>query len=541
MANEHDFEMTPFDTKSPIDTSARRISRTKSTLTNDRAVMSRMGATQELKRNFASLSILGMSITLLSSWEGVATSFQLGLLNGGPTSLVWGMLFSASGTTCLALSLAEMASICPISGAQYHWTALFSPPKIRVFMTWMQGWVTVFAWQAACTSICFITATQIQGLIILNNTNYVIERWHGTLLAWALCLLTFAGNVYGIRLLPAIQLMGGLCHVIFFFCLVIPLILLAPRSTPDFVFTQLINQGGWSSDGISWCVGLLTVTYCFMGFDGAVHMSEEVRNAPIVIPRMLVQTIAINGTLAFSFVLVLLFCIGDYQQALETPTGYPIIQIFYQATGSARAATAMQCAITSVGFISSLGVVASVSRLTWAFARDGGLPFSKFFAHIDGRYHVPFRAIGLVCVVISLLCLINIGSSTALGAIISIGTAAIVISYTIPIILLIRKRLVNEPIPFGPWTLGRFGLAVNLYGAFFGVFISIFSLFPTTIPVTVQNMNYAGPVLLGLTIIAGLDWFIRGKNVFKGPLREMIEEVVEGGGRRRSTWEPDSA
>lgn len=61
-----------------------------------------------------------MSITLLSSWEGVATSFQLGLQNGGPVALVWGMIFSASGTLCLALSLAEMASICPISGAQYH-------------------------------------------------------------------------------------------------------------------------------------------------------------------------------------------------------------------------------------------------------------------------------------------------------------------------------------------------------------------------------------------------------------------------------------
>jgi hypothetical protein len=46
------------------------------------------------------------------------------------------------------------------------------------------GWITVFAWQAACTSICFITATQIQGLIILNNPDYVFERWHGTLLSW---------------------------------------------------------------------------------------------------------------------------------------------------------------------------------------------------------------------------------------------------------------------------------------------------------------------------------------------------------------------
>jgi choline transport protein len=144
-----------------------------------------------------------------------------------------------------------------------------------------------------------------------------------------------------------------------------------------------------------------------------------------------------------------------------------------------------------------------------------------------------------VCIVIALLCLINVGSTTALGAIISIGTAAIVISYTIPIILLIRKRLCREPIPFGPWSLGRFGLAVNLYGAMFGVFISVFSLFPTTIPVTAENMNYAGPVILALTLIAAIDWLTRGKNSFKGPLREMIEEEVEveAEDRRRSTWE----
>lgn len=168
---------------------------------------------------------------------------------------------------------------------------------------------------------------------------------------------------------------------------------------------------------------------------------------------------------------------------------------------------------------------------------------------IDSTYHVPFRAIGLVCIVISLLCLINVGSSTALGAIISIGTAAIIISYTIPIVLLIRKRLYREPIPFGPWSLGRWGLAVNLYGAFFGLFISVFAFFPTTIPVTAENMNYAGPVMLALVVLAGMDWLIRGKNVFKGPLREMIEGEIEGEqqhdrelqSRRRSTWHVDPA
>jgi amino acid transporter len=112
-------------------------------------------------------------------------------------------------------------------------------------------------------------------------------------------------------------------------------------------------------------------------------MSEEVRDAPRTIPRILVQTIIINGTLAFAMTLVLLFFIGDVDSALSTPTGFPIIQIFYQATGSVKAATAMQASITIIGFASNIGVVASVSRLTWAFARDGGMPFSNFFAHVS--------------------------------------------------------------------------------------------------------------------------------------------------------------
>jgi choline transport protein len=111
-------------------------------------------------------------------------------------------------------------------------------------------------------------------------------------------------------------------------------------------------------------------------------MSEEVRNASRVVPKILVQTILINGTLAFVFAIVLLFCIGNIENALTTPTGYPIIEIFYQATGSMKATTIMQASIIFVGLASSLGVVASVSRLTWAFARDGGLPYSTFFAHV---------------------------------------------------------------------------------------------------------------------------------------------------------------
>ena len=121
------------------------------------------------------------------------------------------------------------------------------------------------------------------------------------------------------------------------------------------------------------------------GFDGAIHMSEETRDAATTIPKVLLLTIAINGTLAFAFLIAVLYSIGNVNAALNTSTGYPIIEIFYQATGSKSAASAMESAIIVVACCAIFGTLASVSRLTWAFARDGGLPFSKFFAHVrDG-------------------------------------------------------------------------------------------------------------------------------------------------------------
>lgn len=123
---------------------------------------------------------------------------------------------------------------------------------------------------------------------------------------------------------------------------------------------------------------------------------EEVENAATTVPRSMVLTVLINGTLAFGWIIALLFSIGDaeaVEAALNSPTGYPIIQIFYQATGSVSAATAMMSAIIVVAFFATLGILASTSRLTWAFARDKGLPFSDFFAYVrytldkGGVYH----------------------------------------------------------------------------------------------------------------------------------------------------------
>jgi amino acid transporter len=73
---------------------------------------------EKLERYISLVPSVAFNAVLQASWSAVAVSFQAGLLNGGPTSLVWGMLFSWIGTTAVAASLAEMASMNPSVGAQ---------------------------------------------------------------------------------------------------------------------------------------------------------------------------------------------------------------------------------------------------------------------------------------------------------------------------------------------------------------------------------------------------------------------------------------
>lgn len=245
-------------------------------------------------------------------------------------------------------------------------------------------------------------------------------------------------------------------------------------------------------------------------------------------------TVVLNATLAWLFVLVSLYSISSIEDALGTPTGFPIIEIFRQATGSTVAATLMETAMLVIGVPGLIGTLASVSRLTWSFARDKGLPFSDFFAHVDNHYLVPTRAISLVAVVVVLLSFINIGSSVALSAILSLSTISLYLSYIIPIACLLLKRLRvstrraapgqafvgEDAIVFGPFCLGRFGVLINSYALCYACMMVPFLALPTLLPLTKETMNYAGPILCLVLLFAAVDYRLRGKRNFHGPRRE---------------------
>ena len=109
-------------------------------------------------------------------------------------------------------------------------------------------------------------------------------------------------------------------------------------------------------------------------------IAEEIQNASVVVPRVMIATTILNGILGFAALVAILFCVGDIEAAEKTPTGYPFIEIFYAATGSAGGATAMVCVILVLIFCATIGLIATASRMTWAFARDDGLPGSRWLA-----------------------------------------------------------------------------------------------------------------------------------------------------------------
>jgi choline transport protein len=97
----------------------------------------------------------------------------------------------------------------------------------------------------------------------------------------------------------------------------------------------------------------------------------------------MILTVLTNSIVAFAFTICLLYCLGDYQAALSSPTGLPIIEVIHQATKSVAATNALMSFIVIVVVVGNFSNMASVSRLAWAFARDRGLPFSDFFAYVS--------------------------------------------------------------------------------------------------------------------------------------------------------------
>ena len=222
---------------------------------------------------------------------------------------------------------------------------------------------------------------------MLCNPGHTPKGWQNTLLAWAVLAFAVLINTIASSSLAQFEGLILVLHIVGFFAVLIPLTYLAPHASAQDVFRTFLNTGGWDTQAYSFFIGLVGAVYAFVGADSAVHMAEEIKNAAVVIPRAILFSIGINGALGFAMLIAVLFCFGDPAQVpttvVQTPLGFPFIQVFLDATKSVPGTAIMASIVLVLGISSTVGLLASSSRMFWSFARDRGLPFWQTISEVS--------------------------------------------------------------------------------------------------------------------------------------------------------------
>ena len=203
-------------------------------------------------------------------------SLSVGLANGGFAGLFWCFITTVLCYSTIVASLAEMASMAPTSGGQYHWVSEFAPPEYQKVLSYASGWMSTLGWLASVASSVYVVTTQIEAMIDVTMPDYAFSNWQYFLLMLAFIAITIVFNTYGAGVLPMLETVSLFGHLAGFIVVLVPLWVLCPKNSAHEVFVDFQTNAGWSP-GPAYLISQVTVIYCNLGSDSVVHISEEVR------------------------------------------------------------------------------------------------------------------------------------------------------------------------------------------------------------------------------------------------------------------------
>ena len=446
--------------KRPSMSGAGSQERRRTSVAEDATALAHLGHQQELKRNFSFVSMLGLAFAILNSWTALSASLSLALPSGGPTSVIWGLITAGICNLALAASLAEFLSAYPTSAGQYHWAAIVSWRRWMPIISWVTGWINTAGWIALTATAGLLGSQLIIGVISLEVPSYSPQRWHQFLIYIGYTLFAFLVNAFGTRLLPAFTKAAFIWSIAGFAIICITLLACASPNyqSGSFVYQDFINETGWP-DGLAWLLGLLQGGLGLTGFDAVAHMIEEIPDPTVEGPKIMIACVGIGVFTGFVFLSVLLFVLNDVEAVISSTAG-PVLQIFFDATGSKAGSICLLMFPLICLLFAGTSIMTTSSRMTYAFARDGGLPFSRWLAKIHSRLDLPLNALYLTSALVVVFGCIFLGSSSAFNAIVSASVVALGITYAIPpsINCLRGRKMLPEtrafklPEPFG-WIL----------------------------------------------------------------------------------------
>jgi amino acid transporter len=315
-------------------------------------------------------------------------------------------------------------------------------------------------------------------------------------------------NQYGIKLVSWLNDFSVTVHIAGLAIIIGALLFFAPKQPPAFLLSAVTSNPDHFPYWCAFILGLLQAQWTLAGYDSSASVSEETVDARTTAPWGMVIAVVVSSVVGYVMLVALTLAIKDMGAVLNAVDAggnkIPVVvAILIQALGSKIGVGISVLAAMAMWFC-GLGAVTGCSRVIYAFARDGGMPFADVLKKVEAHHHTPIAAIWLTVSAAFLAALYG----GAYDVVTSISVISLYFAYITPVFLSWRGRYAT-PLVKGPWHLGRFSHGINLVAILWTVFISAV--------VSVANDMRAGKTMAGLLLILGLWYYFRERKRFVGP------------------------
>jgi amino acid transporter len=501
----------------------------------DQRDLQRLGYAQQLYRRMGGFSNFAISFSIISILTGAVQLFGYGLQFAGPVinSVGWPLL--SIFVLCVAASMAELASAYPTAGGLYFWAHRLGGHRWAWVTAWfnMIGQVTITAGiNYAAAAYAIATVNRIFAAGLATDTAATIATMV------VIMIPQIAINVFGIRLtarlsdfsvwwhIGGVLIIGGLLLALgrhrqplgFLFRAVEtvhPIELSKSFAAGPFTIDSLMLRlpgvyALYANGGIAFAfvLGLLQAQWTYTGYDASAHAAEETVMARLNSAWGVFLSVAVSAVVGYAMLLILTLYVPDIGATVD-PANAPAVLYIAYANLDAVWAHLVAIIIGVAMWLCGLASITSMSRMWFAFARDGGMPGHALIKRIHPRWRTPVWSI----VITSVLAVLLTVYAALYSVVVALSTTALYAAYAIPIYLNLRNRLRQRgeytSAETAPWNLGRWSAPLNAIAIAWVAWITVlFSIPPNEL---------AGWSMLLLVAFMSVYWTVDARHRFRGP------------------------
>ena len=400
-----------------------------------------------LKREFSFGSAFAFSFAFISPIVALYGIFGLAITTAGP-SFWWGFLIVFGGQLLVALVFAMLVSRWPLEGSIYQW----SNRMLGAGYGWFAGWFYIWTLTIAMATVALGAAGFIANILGIHEPS-------GTqvaLIAFVVLVLGTVINLAGRGILKGFMFASIIAEVVGSIGLGVWLLVAHREHDLSVLFdggASLDAAEGYFALGGPFLLAMVFIGFSFVGFESAGSIAEEVHEPRKNLPKAVLFSISFIAVVVMFSSLAIILATPD--NASELP-GYDVDPVYAVLTAQLGAGIALPLqALFAIGFIASfLALQTSASRLIWAKARDGALPFSSSLAKLSRVQRQPVGPILITTVIGTALFLLSNVAENLYTMMVNFTSGGFYLSFLLPVIAFAVTVLRGAWRP-GPFSIGR--------------------------------------------------------------------------------------